>query len=105
MVKEIAPTFEIYKALGDATRFKIFMALAQSREKMCVNAIAARLKMSQPAVSQHLKILKAAGIALASREGHRIHYTIDREYVRAFMQKVIGLVQKPEAGSKDGPEK
>ena len=105
MLKEITPTFEIYKALGDATRFKIFLALAQSRDKMCVNAISARLKMSQPAVSQHLKILKAAGIAVASREGHRIHYTIDRDYVRSFMQKVIGLVQKPDSGSKDGPDK
>ncbi len=105
MLKETTPTFEMYKALGDSTRFKIFLTLAQSREKMCVNAISARLKMSQPAVSQHLKILKAAGIALSSREGHRIHYSIDRDYVRAFMQKVIGLVQKPEAGPKDQPEK
>ncbi len=105
MLKEITPTFEMYKALGDATRFKIFLTLAQCRERMCVNAISARLKMSQPAVSQHLKILKAAGIALSAREGHRIHYFIDREYVRAFMQKVIGLVQKPEVGPRDQPEK
>jgi DNA-binding transcriptional ArsR family regulator len=105
MVKENTPTFEIYKALGDATRFKIFLTLAQCREKMCVNAISAKLKMSQPAVSQHLKILKTAGIALSLREGHRIHYTIDRDFVRAFMQKVIGLVQKPEGAAKDAPEK
>jgi DNA-binding transcriptional ArsR family regulator len=101
MVKESSPTFEIYKALGDATRFKIFLALAQSRDRMCVNAIAARLKLSQPAVSQHLKILKAAGIALSSREGHRIHYGIDRELVRSFMQKIIGLVQKPEGPARE----
>jgi ArsR family transcriptional regulator len=104
MQKDITPTFEIYKALGDATRFKIFLALAQCRERMCVNAISAKLKLSQPAVSQHLKVLKNAGIALASREGHKIHYGIDRDYVRSFMQKVISLVQKPETG-KDAPEK
>jgi DNA-binding transcriptional ArsR family regulator len=96
MVKESTPSFEIYKALGDATRFKIFLALAQSRDRMCVNAIAARLKLSQPAVSQHLKILKAVGIALSSREGHRIHYEIDRDLIRSFMQKMISLVQRPE---------
>ncbi len=96
MVKESTPSFEIYKALGDATRFRIFLALAQSRDRMCVNAIAARLKLSQPAVSQHLKILKSAGIALSAREGHRIHYGIDRDMVCIFMQKIIGLVQKPE---------
>ena len=96
MVKESTLPSEVYKALGDPTRFKIFLTLAQSRDRLCVNAIAARLKLSQPAVSQHLKILKAAGIALSDREGHRIHYGIDRDLVRSSMQKIISLVQKPD---------
>jgi ArsR family transcriptional regulator len=94
MAKESIPAYEIYKALGDATRYKIFLTLAQNRDNLCVNAIAARLKLSQPAVSQHLKILKSTGIALSTRAGHRIHYEINRDLVSAYMQKIIGLMQK-----------
>jgi ArsR family transcriptional regulator, arsenate/arsenite/antimonite-responsive transcriptional repressor len=105
MARESTPSFEIHKALGDATRFRIFLALAQNRDWLCVNAIAARLKLSQPTVSQHLKVLKAAGIAQSARLGHRIHYGIDRDLVRAVMQRMIGLVQKPETAPRDTSEK
>jgi len=66
-----------YKALGDETRLKIIEMM--SDYEMCVCEIIDRLKMSQPAVSHHLKILKNAGIVQDSREGKWIYYSLNED--------------------------
>ena len=101
MINESALTAEMYKAMGDETRFKIFLVLARCKERMCVGAIAKTLGISQPAVSQHLKILKIAGIATSARDGHKIHYGINREQVISSLRKIITIVDKPEASCKE----
>lgn len=62
-------------ALADDTRRKIFEAVA---ERPCSVADLARgLPVSQPAVSQHLKVLKDAGLVRHAVEGRRHIYSID----------------------------
>jgi len=51
------------KALGDATRLKIIKILASHKDyRPCVNDLAKNLNITQPAASQHLKILKNVGL-------------------------------------------
>jgi DNA-binding transcriptional ArsR family regulator len=66
-------------ALGDGTRMAIFQRLSQGA--MAVHELAERLPVSRPAVSQHLRVLKDAGLVTDRRDGTRRMYQLDPEGV------------------------
>jgi DNA-binding transcriptional ArsR family regulator len=66
-------------ALGDATRMAIFQKL--SRGPIAVNELARKLPVSRPAVSQHLRVLKDAGLVTDSKAGTRRYYRLNPEGV------------------------
>ena len=66
-------------ALGDGTRMAIFQRLANG--PMAVNELAGTLPVSRPAVSQHLRVLKDAGLVTDSKAGTRRMYQLDPEGV------------------------
>ena len=66
-------------ALGDATRMAIFQKLSDG--PFAVNELANMLPVSRPAVSQHLKVLKDAGLVTDTRAGTRRLYQLDPEGV------------------------
>ena len=51
---------------------------------LCVNALAHRLGVSQSAVSQHLRVLRQAGLVHGVRHGAFVHYSVDREGLCAY---------------------
>jgi DNA-binding transcriptional ArsR family regulator len=66
-------------ALGDATRMAIFQKLASG--PTAVNELARTLPVSRPAVSQHLRVLKNAGLVTDSKAGTRRLYQLNPEGV------------------------
>jgi DNA-binding transcriptional ArsR family regulator len=75
---------DVFQAIADPTRRKIIDLV--TRETMNVNAIAEKLKMSQPAVSQQLKILKECGIIEIETIGRERHCKVQTEkLVPAFL--------------------
>ena len=66
-------------ALGDATRMAIFQKLSSG--PIAVNELARMLPVSRPAVSQHLRVLKDAGLVMDTRAGTRRLYQLDPEGV------------------------
>jgi DNA-binding transcriptional ArsR family regulator len=81
-------------ALADPTRRLIFERLAQSPS--AVGELAAQLPVSRPAVSQHLKVLKEAGLVTDRAVGTRRIYAVDpaglgalREYFDQFWQQSL----------------
>src|SRR5271170_3593494 len=64
-----------FLALADPTRRRVFEELR--RGPRSVGRIAARMPVSRPAVSQHLGVLKKAGLVIDRAEGTRRVYTID----------------------------
>ena len=64
-----------FAALADPTRRAVFERL--ERGPMAVGAIAEGMPVSRPAVSQHLKVLKEAGLVVDRAEGARRGYAID----------------------------
>ncbi len=62
-------------ALGDATRRAIVEALREGERT--VGELAAGLPVSRPAVSQHLAVLKAAGLVVERTQGTRHYYRLD----------------------------
>ena len=75
-------------ALGDPTRRAIFERLAGG--PLAVGAIARDLPISRPAVSQHLRVLKHAGLVIDRAEANRRIYSIDQRglaQVRAYFER------------------
>jgi len=97
-------------ALGDATRMAIFQKL--SHGPIAVNELARMMPVSRPAVSQHLRVLKDAGLVTDSKAGTRRYYKLNPEGVarlRAHFdqvwEKALGAFQvaaeKPHTGARN----
>lgn len=69
-------SFEVFKVLGVETRVKI-VDLLKSKGPLGVKNIAKLLDITPAAVSQHLKILRQAGLVRNERKGYWIPYSID----------------------------
>ena len=88
MNKTVKDMAEFFKVLGDPTRLKLLKMLSSCNNQLCVGALAHKLKITQPAVSQHLKVLKAAGIVENERKGFHVHYALNKE---AFLTRKIDI--------------
>lgn len=66
---------EIFKALADPTRRTVFEKLAAGR--MNATALREGMEISQPAMSQHLAVLRNAGLVREERQGRFIFYEVD----------------------------
>ena len=69
---------EMFKVLGVETRVKI-IELLKAKGPLGVKSISSELGVTAPAVSQHLKILRQAGLVKNERKGYWIPYSIDEE--------------------------
>lgn len=69
---------EIFKVLSVETRVKI-LELLKANGPLGVKEISKKLGITPPAVSQHLKILKQAGLVRSERQGYWIPYSINEE--------------------------
>lgn len=81
----------IFKMLGDASRLKILIALAQQGE-MHVTALCDILsngtqKASQPAVSHHLSLMRAYGLVSYRRDGKNNYYRIDSAMLGSMFEQ------------------
>lgn len=75
---------QIFKALGDETRLKILIIL--SRRRICAKGIAKHLDISEAAVSQHIKILKEAGIIVGVKVGYYVHYDLQEKVLLELLK-------------------
>jgi DNA-binding transcriptional ArsR family regulator len=80
---------QVLDALGDPTRRLVFKRLRAGNRS--VREISEGLKVSRPAVSQHLKVLKTAGLAVARIEGTRRLYAIDTRGIEAVRSWLDGF--------------
>lgn len=68
---------EVLKALSDKTRLEMIDLLLNY--DFCVGALSRKLGISEASVSQHLKVLRNAGIVTGEKRGYYTHYDIKRE--------------------------
>ena len=85
---------DIFKQLGDGSRIRIFWLLCHCEE--CVMNLSAMVEMSSPAVSHHLRQLKAGGLITGRRAGKEVYYkAADSETARLLrhtIEKIMGEV-------------
>lgn len=78
----------LFQALSDVHRQSIILLLSQ-HERLPVNAIADALPLSRPAVSHHLKVLKAAGLLELTRESRENYYRLTIESALDALQTLV----------------
>jgi len=83
-------------ALGDGTRRAIVLRLAERPQ--AVGELAAALPVSRPAVSQHLKVLKSAGLVTEHADGTRRIYQLNAEGVAALRDQLDTFWNRAMAG-------
>lgn len=95
--EEIKSSQKILTALGDEIRQHLILVMMQSGDcsGMRVNDIAENTRLSRPAVSHHLQILKDAGIVKLRREGTKNYYYFDAD-MEAF-DRLIGMLNHAKA--------
>jgi DNA-binding transcriptional ArsR family regulator len=75
----------VFEALGDPVRRLLLESLAAGEQPVggLVTALRSRMSISQPAVSQHLRVLREAGLVGVRAEGTRRYYAVDETGLRA----------------------
>ena len=79
----------VLKALGDPKRFLMLKLL--SERGYCVSALARVSQLSESAVSQHLKILREAGLVYGVKRGYYTHYCVDRDALGAVIDELSAM--------------
>jgi Predicted transcriptional regulators len=76
----------ILKAIADENRMNILTLLLQNN--YCVRALAKKMKISEAAVSQHLKILREAEVVVGVRKGYFVHYCVNGQTLHDLAQEL-----------------
>ena len=76
--KKLEKTFKI---LSNTNRLKIISLLAKGKKEITVNEIAEKIKITQPAASQHLKVLRTAELIKSDKKGNNIYYYINTQHM------------------------
>jgi DNA-binding transcriptional ArsR family regulator len=82
-----------FLAFANPTRLRILERLGKVGEEN-VNDLAAHLRMSQPRISWHLRMLRVGGVVRTRREGRQVYCSIDIENIareRAQLDELLGI--------------
>lgn len=82
---------DLFKVLGDPTRMRILLLI--SNTEICVTDMAERLKVSESAVSHHLKILRLNRLVKRRRDGKSIYYELSDSHVQAIIEQGKGHIE------------
>lgn len=84
------------KAIGDVKRFQLLQLMSQ--RSYCVRALARSSQLSESAVSQHLKVLREAGLVYGMKRGYYTHYSVDKDAlgrIIAELQQMLSTQRQP----------
>src|SRR6185503_14341100 len=83
---------QLLEAAGDPIRLQLFTLLGDGN-RMSVNEIASEFRLSRPAISHHLKVLKTAGIVRSEKVGQKVYYWLDRERLVAGLRELADAIE------------
>ena len=78
---------DLFKIFGDSTRIKILFALTSGEKN--VGELVDALAITQPAVSQQLRVLKGSGLVTYRRDGKSLYYSLADDHVKIIIS--IGM--------------
>jgi ArsR family transcriptional regulator len=80
---------KILKAIADETRMSILKLLL--RHNYSVRALANELNLTEATISQHLKVMREAGLLTGEKRGYFMHYLVDRTMLRELAKEIEAL--------------
>ncbi|MEC5405201.1 metalloregulator ArsR/SmtB family transcription factor [Paraburkholderia sp. MPAMCS5] len=89
----LVPLADLFRLLGDPTRLRIVLACMDTRR--AVGAIAQELELSSSLVSHHLRLLRAARIVRAQRQGKQVFYVAADRHISAMLAGMLEHVAEP----------
>lgn len=92
-LEALATSAGVLRALAHPLRMKILQFI-DKYQTINVNKVYNTLKLEQSITSQHLRILRQAGIVITKREGKFIHYSIDYDRTGAVIDRVNEFLKK-----------
>ena len=91
-LEELRPAGELLQALANPIRIAMIVKLSESA--VCVHDLVEALGVSQPLVSQHLRVLRTSGRVSTSRRGKEVVYALEDEHVAHIVQDAIRHAQE-----------
>jgi DNA-binding transcriptional ArsR family regulator len=76
----------ILKVLAVGTRVRIVQAL--KGRVLCVGALASQLDVTQGAVSQHLRVMRDAGLVIDEKRGYYVHYRLNQQTLDRWCKQI-----------------
>ncbi len=89
----------LFKALGDPTRYLIFSGILE--RKHCVRSMSKTLGITEAAVSQHMKVLREAGLVYGERFGRHVHYLPSQDALDFLAREAGKMAAKSRALCRD----
>ena len=80
------------KSIGNEARYRILMSLIKG--KKTVSELVELSSLTQPAVSQHLKTLKASNLVTDERHGQEVYYALNAEYTLSLLTALVKDIGK-----------
>src|SRR5436190_8996282 len=91
---------EMFRALGDLTRVRMLDALAMS--ELCVQDLAARLNLTESAVSHQLRLLRNMRLVRTRRDGRMVFYALDDQHIVGLFEQGLEHVEERVDGGVEG---
>ena len=101
-VEKLKEQAALFAALADPTRLKLLQILCHQSPPgcRCVNNLSQIMGITQPAVSQHLRVLKSVGLITGERRGFRMHYQIDPKGLKRCHKILSTTLEFNDGGAK-----
>ena len=80
---------QLLKALGEPMRLKIYQALLE--RKHCVRSLSKKLGISESAISQHMKVMKEAGLVYGVKFSYHTHYFPVQETINFLAEQFLAM--------------
>lgn len=96
MARQADELSRILKVLSVGTRVRMVQVL--KGRVLCVGALASHLDVTQGAVSQHLRVMRDAGLVIDEKRGYYVHYRLDEQTLAKWRAQIDGLLAPSQIG-------
>lgn len=90
---DVAELADMFRLLGDTTRLRIVLACLDG--PVAVGDIASQLELSSSLVSHHLRLLRAARVVKADRQGKQVFYAAADQHVSGVLADMLEHIAEP----------
>lgn len=101
-LRRLEPAVELLKSLASPVRLALVAELTDG--PLCVHELVERVGVSQPLTSQHLRVLRGAGLVRAGRRGREVEYELTDEHVSHLVRDLLRHAEEPVTDTPLEPE-